>query len=281
MRILFFMQTCVDLNSAFIPALKAFPTKTNVNTVLHSTRDEGVEKLVEELEQNVEDRSMLKQKLLTLSASYDRGYGATPSSRAEFESTINSLSKLNPTEDARLGVDQSSESSSAAPLRGIWQMVYTTAQDVLLLNASPIFTIGAIYQVATELPKIINVIDLIPRVQALLPPNVLPSLIRLEVTTRAQSRQSMVNRIGLNFETVQAQPKQILGVDTKSLPALKFKLPSIGPDLAEKAIESLNLENVENPGYFDVLYLDEEILIIQQNAPGGLFVLVKSDSYDP
>ena len=37
----------------------------------------------------------------------------------------------------------------------------------------------------------------------------------------------------------------------------------------------------DKPGGSDVLYLDEEMLIIQQNAPGGLFVLVKSDSYDP
>jgi len=281
-RMLFILQSYIQISTAFIPSTISTSTKSTYTCVLSSAmQDEGVERLVEELEQNEEERSKLKQKMLTLSASYDRGYGATPSSRAEFESTINALSKLNPTEDARVGVNSSQEISAEAPLKGIWQMVYTTAQDVLLLNASPIFTIGAIYQVANDLPTIINVIDLIPRAQALLPPNVLPSLIRLEVTTSATSRESTVNRIGLNFETVQAQPKQILGIDTNSLPALKFNLPSIGPDLANKAIESLNLENIENPGYFDVIYLDQEMLIIQQNAPGGVFVLVKSDSYDP
>jgi hypothetical protein len=37
----------------------------------------------------------------------------------------------------------------------------------------------------------------------------------------------------------------------------------------------------DGPGYFDTTYLDEEMLIIRQNAPGGLFVLAKVPDNDP
>ena len=40
-------------------------------------------------------------------------------------------------------------------------------------------------------------------------------------------------------------------------------------------------DDVDAPGYFDVEYLDDELLIIRQQAPGGRFVLVKVDNYDP
>jgi len=32
-----------------------------------------------------------------------------------------------------------------------------------------------------------------------------------------------------------------------------------------------------NPAYFDVLYLDDELLIIKQGSPGGYFAAVKVD----
>ena len=34
-------------------------------------------------------------------------------------------------------------------------------------------------------------------------------------------------------------------------------------------------------GYFDVEYLDDELLVIRQQNPGGVFALVKVDNYDP
>ena len=39
--------------------------------------------------------------------------------------------------------------------------------------------------------------------------------------------------------------------------------------------------DADAPGYFDVEYLDDELLVIKQQAPGGLFALVKVDSCDP
>ena len=36
--------------------------------------------------------------------------------------------------------------------------------------------------------------------------------------------------------------------------------------------------NVNNPGFFDILYLDENLLIIKQNEPGGIFINIRDTS---
>ena len=218
-------------------------------------------------------REKLKQSLIKLGASYDRGYGSTSSSRNEVEGIIDRLEALNPTSDAARGI---TGDGSLAPLKGIWRMVWTTATDVLTLAASPFTTVGSIYQVI-EPPVATNIIDFIPRAQALFPPGVFPStLIRAEVTTRASSRPGYPLRVGLIFESVKVKPIELLGVQTQGvLPPLSFTLPQIN-------IQNLPGVDPENPpGFFDVSYLDEEMLIIKQNAPGGLFVLIKADSFDP
>lgn len=262
---------------------------TKIDHPLYSTEDESLDKVVVEVvkEYSIEDeyeseRTALKKELLKLSASYDRGYGATPSSRSSADTIIDSLKLLNPTAQASTGID-GDDADENTPLRGIWRMVWTTAQDVLVLNASPFSTVGAIYQVITDPPVITNVIDLIPRSQALLPINIAPSLLRLEVTTRAKSR-SDPNRIGLTFEKVQAQPMQILGFDNLDdfLPPFQINFPTLSniPEIVQSTL-NIDMNSDNSPGFFDVVYLDDELLIISQNEPGGLFVLVKSDSFDP
>ena len=246
--------------------------------------DVAVEETISMKENNNDlERTKLKNELLKLSASYDRGYGATSTSRKSANAIIDRLQFLNPTPQASRGID-GDDTDENTPLKGIWQMVWTTAQDVLILNASPFSTVGAIYQVITDPPIITNVIDLIPRSQALLPINIAPSLLRLKVTTRAKSR-SDPNRIGLTFEKVQAQPMQILGFDNLDdfLPPLfQFNLPTLSniPEIVQSTL-NIDMSSDNSPGFFDVLYLDEELLIIAQNEPGGIFVLVKSDSFDP
>ncbi|KAI2509811.1 PAP fibrillin [Fragilaria crotonensis] len=215
---------------------------------------------------DTENAKSLKRRLLELGASYDRGYGATSNARDKVETTIHVLERLNPTTDAARGISTGIDS----PLTGSWRMVWTTAQDVLVLGASPLATTGAIYQVF-EPPIVTNIIDFIPKIQSLFPSSIFPqSLIRAEVTTRASPRPNMPMRIGLNFESVKLKPVQLLGMETDSLPPLAFDLPQIPGASSETS-----------PGYFDVSYLDDEFLIIRQNAPGGLFVLVKTDDNRP
>ena len=36
-----------------------------------------------------------------------------------------------------------------------------------------------------------------------------------------------------------------------------------------------NNDNTSSPGYFDILYIDDDMLIISQNEPGGVFVSIR------
>ena len=99
-------------------------------------------------------------------------------------------------------------------------------------------------------------------------------MIRAKVQTRASIRDS--NRVGLIFESVQLKPVEILGFKmVNNLPSLKFDLPRIN-------IQGLPGVNPKTaPGFFDVCYLDGDMLIIKQNAPGGYFVNLRVSNYDP
>mmetsp|Transcript_2445 Transcript_2445/g.3655 ORF Transcript_2445/g.3655 Transcript_2445/m.3655 type:complete len:288 (+) Transcript_2445:62-925(+) len=208
----------------------------------------------------------LKTELLSIGAAYDRGFGATPSVRTKASSLIRQLSTLNPTPDAAESID------TDGPLRGTWQMVWTTALDVLSLAASPISTVSAIYQ-DIDPPIATNIIDLIPRAQAALPPGWAPSLTRASVITRTNRRKSALNRVGLVFESVEVRQVEVLGVKVpEGLPLkLKFDLPRIA---------GASFAGEDGPGYFDVVYLDDDMLIINQNEPGGTFVSVRVPSAD-
>jgi len=224
----------------------------------------------------------LKREIFQLGAAYDRGFGASPRARQKTLAVIEKLEECNTETNAARYIQGASSpfddngvtatsSSSVSPLTGNWRMVWTTALDVLLLQASPIFTTGAIHQVFQP-PLVTNVIDFLPRFQALLPPDLIPnSLIRAKVQTAATERSGKPNRVGLIFERVEVAPLQVLGVDIEVFPPIGFNLPKL-PGTDQQAVDS--------PGYFDVTYLDEELLVIRQNAPGGIFVLVKVDSIE-
>jgi len=209
-------------------------------------------------------RNAAKRRMLQLGASYDRGFGASPNARLEVEDVLSELESLNDETDAARGID----GVGYAPLEGIWRMVWTTASDVLVLGASPLTSVGAIYQLY-EPPIVTNVIDLIPRFQNLLPPNVAPSsLLRAEVQTRSSPRASYPMRVGLDFESVNLKPVELLGQDAGFLPPLGFDLPRL-------------FDLPDDVGYFDVTFLDEELLVIKQSASGGVFVLARVDDATP
>ena len=212
----------------------------------------------------------LKQELFQLGASYDRGYGASSSAREKALSVIERLEQYNTEMNASRGIEGGLEGidmNISSPLAGSWRMVWTTALDVLILEASPLFKTGSIYQVFDP-PVVTNVIDFLPRFQSLLPA-VPSSVLRATVQTRANLRQGKPNRVGLVFESVQVAPMQIFGMAIDVFPPLGFDLPKLpGTDEAD------------GPGFFDVTYLDDELLVIRQNAPGGIFALVKVDSIE-
>jgi hypothetical protein len=222
-----------------------------------------------------EQAKELKMELLKLCASYDRGFSASASAKIEVDDIVAKLKTLNPTPiDAAMGIDgENAALDNAPPLQGIWRMVWTTALDVLNLGASPVATPAAIYQVI-EPPIATNIIDFIPRAQSLFPAVFPSSLLRAEVKTRTSKRLEN-NRVGLDFEAVKLAPVEFLGMDTKMLPPLNINFPRINVS---------NLPGVDPsnaPGFFDVIFLDDEMLIIQQNAPGGYFVSIKVPDCDP
>ena len=172
-------------------------------------------------------RTEFKRQLLSVAASYDRGFSSTPAVRQTVEDIIQQLAILNPNKDkASLGINggnsDDNDSGVVVPLKGIWRLIWTTAYDVVSLGASPIVAPSAIYQDIRYPPAIINIIDFIPRI--LLGPT---SLLRAKVTTRASVRDA--NRVGLTFEGVVLQPMELLGqkVDTLFPPILSvdFQLP--------------------------------------------------------
>ena len=263
-------------------------------------------------------RNRLKFDLLQLGSGYDRGFGATSRAIDAAMNCIEGLELINPEFDAARGVDGNSRNSrnsnpsdenNRPPLEGSWRVVWTTASDVLVLGANPLVIVGAIYQVFGPLPVVTNVIDLLPRVQNLfsVPTTNLfggiggggrpDSVLRIEVTTRASSRTSKPMRVGLVFERVKLSVKILFGNTNLAnfFPPLEFDLPrATAPELANiisslvSAISSTDGggdgsgdDRSNDIGFFDVTYLDDDLLIIKQNAPGGLFVLSKVDNFDP
>ena len=221
------------------------------------------------------ERQELKTELLRLCASYDRGFGASPKSRKEVDEIVAQLELMNPTPiNAARGVDGEDSAEGPAPLEGAWQMIWTTALDVLTLAASPIAAPGAIYQIIDP-PLAINIIDFIPRIQSLMPTMFPSSLVRAEVKTRASLRPHHSNRVGLNFEAVKLVPIEVLGMKPDFLPPLNFNLPQI------KVEDLPGVDPNTAPGFFDVVYLDDDMLVIKQNAPGGYFVSIKVENYEP
>ena len=226
----------------------------------------------------------LKTRLLKLAASFDRGFASSPRASSEANHVIAQLHAINPTSNANRGIDGGYD--SVTPLKGIWRMIWTSAFDVVSLGANPLAAPSAIYQDIREPPIAVNIIDFIPRVQTLFPQSIAPStLVRAEVTTRASERSSNPNRVGLVFEGVKLQPIEFLGQSVSNLPPLSVDF-TFGQGILDQVasyvpgLDELR-DNEDAPGYFDVDYLDDELLIIRQGPGGGVFALIKVDSCDP
>lgn len=291
----FFLVLAVTVVQGFTPLpptthLTTSSTSTSLRETLKDLVDDAKD-MVDSAVVGVENsfkREELKKEILQLGASYDRGFGASPRVQNKVNNVIADLEFLNLEKNASRFIsgpevvmditqtDTTSENSTTvmfskskeetSPLTGNWRMIWTTASDVLILGANPFVTVGAIYQLFDP-PIVTNVIDLLPRFQNLFPPSMVQgSLLRAKVQTRASKRTDPM-RVGLDFESVKLSPVELLGQDVGSLPPLGFDLPK--------------LTGTDDVGFFDVTFLDDEMLIIRQNQPGGLFVLVKVDDTDP
>jgi len=196
----------------------------------------------------------------------DRGYGATTGERDIIDGLVRSLAAVNPTMTPAAGI----EGSSDIVVRGAWRLIYTSAIDVLSLAANPVSSIGGVYQNVEDDGIITNIIDILnPRALSILPPTFkVDSTLRLKVQTRARERGS--SRVGLVFEKITISPQKFLGNDVSFLPAPTIDLPAFN-----------SAASADSPAYFDIEYLDDEVLIIRQNTAGGvdggLFIQVRVD----
>lgn len=233
--------------------------------------------------------SALKQELLSTSASCDRGFGASNADRVRVNRLLDELIALNAPQNPTANLfPYNSDSASVAPLEGVWRMVYTDAYDVLSLAASPVTLLQGIYQVIESSGRSVNIIDLTSRLVPLLPVSLaksLESVLRLKVITESQARSA--TRVGLRFQAIKIQPLTLLGQDVENaLPPLSASLPQkflyqAADSIAEmftpgggsaSGTDGLNNALNESLGFFDVAYLDEDMLVIRQNQPGGLFI---------
>ena len=185
-------------------------------------------------------------------------------------SPVDKLSALNPNLNPTRGLLGSDEPNVNCALEANWRLVYTTAYDVLSLGASPFTALEGIYQDITASGDSVNIIDLCPRIQVALPAPI-ASTLRINVKTKARARSP--TRVGLTFEAVDFGPLRLLGQNADFLPRLGGKFPSIG--LFGNNVGANDKADVNGPSYFDIIYLDEDMLIIKQNEPGGIFVSVR------
>ena len=231
----------------------------------------------------VRQRELLKSKLFAKSAACDRGFGASTKDREDIAAIVALLSKLSPEVAPTRGItpfratnpsDLQMALASDAPVVGAWQMVYTTAFDVLSLAASPLTLLQGIYQVIYANGTSVNVIDLAPRFQAILPVQLqtdrgLTSTLRARVFTTAKARSD--DRIGLTFKRVAVSAAKFLNFNVSKFPKFGVTFPTASRvGAGDKASDT-------DPGFFDILYVDDDCLIIQQNAPGGIFVNIRSE----
>jgi hypothetical protein len=190
-------------------------------------------------------RAELKSELLLAAAACNRGFGATRADRERIASLFSDLKQLSPTPIATAGIEGGDEAGGTCPLSGCWRLIYTTASDVLSLDASPAAGVGAVYQLIEPPHAVTNIIDLYPRIATLLPVGTLTSALRLRVMTRAAARSA--SRVGLTFFAARAEPRALFGVDVSSLlPPVGGPLPrlpgAIGTDPATST----------SPSFFDV-----------------------------
>ena len=217
-------------------------------------------------------RQELKSRLFSFSAVCDRGFASSPSDRNTISNIVTELTNISPSASPSDGLYPNNFTSSPCPIEGKWRLVYTTALDVLTLNASPLTLLQGIYQVISSNGSSVNVIDLAPRIQSAFPPALigLGSTLRLKVFTSAYARTP--TRVGLKFLSVEVKPITAFGMRTEYLRPLRAPLPQV-------ALYQANLLNeVTGPGFFDINYLDDDLLIISQNAPGGMFISVRDDT---
>eukprot|EP00977_Amphora_coffeiformis_P029079 scaffold38558_cov145-Amphora_coffeaeformis.AAC.1 len=266
--------TTSSANGATVDTDAADDSTTTTTTAWDELSDAG--RSLWETIRDAPERYRIQQDLILMGASYDRGFGASPSARQKVNEMVKELITMNPCQDAARDMNHRREKGQEeSPLQGNWRLVWTTAQDILALNASPFTTVGAIHQVV-EPPIITNIVDLIPRAQELVAPDkILSTLFRGKVKNKAQPKNRDNDSrmiLDVTFESVNIKAVEVLGRKTGSnLPAFGLNLPKL------PGAPSNNNGRDSSTRQLEIVYVDNKMMITQQKAPGGTNVFVKVD----
>lgn len=271
---------------------------TTTTTTTTNTAWQDLSQAAQDVWESIRDapeRYKVKQDLILQGASFDRGFGASPSARQNVADMVQELVGMNPySEDEDVTRhfvtgkqqhdDDQDNHKASSPLKGTWVLVWTTAQDVLALNASPFTVAGAIYQVM-EPPFVTNIVDFIPRAQELVAPDKIRSTlfrgkVKKKATAATASSSSPAvnskNTLDLTLESFNVKAVEVLGRKTgAALPAWAVNIPK----LPGTPSDTNGFGNNNNNGQFrqqvEICYLDDTMMITKQKAPGGTNVFVK------
>jgi hypothetical protein len=246
--------------------------------------------------QQQEYRDSLKRHLFAVCASCDRGFTAVPVDRLEVNRLVKQLQQLNPLANTTKNfAPRIYSNEEETPLEGTWKMIYTSAYDVCALATNPLTIVQGVYQVIARDGCGVNVIDIAPRPQALLPPSLIGegTTLRLKVHIRADAESD--TRVGFSYHRIEAKPLKFFNFDADLVPSVsarlpKFVLKNIVTELRKwrlfKTLDEHSESGEELPptkepprsrhaNHIDIVYLDGDTLIVKQDG-GQYFVSVRS-----
>jgi len=223
--------------------------------------------------------STMKADLVRLCALCDRGFSARPRDRIAIDRLVAALEQSPQlTDDLTAGLDGRPVGGKNSPtIVGLWELLYASGADVTSLNANPFLSVGSIFQDIRSPPSIVNCIDFVPRILTAFPASVgssVDTVFRAKVFATATIQST--TRAGLYFEAVGGQPLTLLGQAVGvELPRLNLP-PPFGPPRSSDDGKSQGAG-----GFFDVSFLDDDMVIIRQNYGGGYFVQTRVMDTDP
>lgn len=246
--------------------------------------------------QQQEYRDSLKRHLFAVCASCDRGFSAVPVDRLEVNRLVKQLQQLNPLANTTKNfAPRIYSNEDETPLEGTWKMIYTSAYDVCALATNPLTIVQGVYQVIARDGCAINVIDIAPRPQALLPPSLIGegTTLRLKVHIRADAESD--TRVGFSYHRIEAKPLKFLNFDADLVPSVSARLPkfvmkNVVNELRKwrlfKTLDEHSESGDELPptketprsshvNHIDIVYLDGDTLIVKQEG-GQYFISVRS-----
>lgn len=203
------------------------------------------------------DSTLASQKntLLSLCVGLNRGFNAREVERASISDLIGKICASQPN-----GPECFTTESASSAIAGEWKLMYTTALDVLSIGINPFVEIGQIYQnVNFDGSQVNNIIEIQPKLAPVLNRLIGSSLTRLTVTARGTPEGR--NRIRISFSGIRAEGVSILGKTLEPIPEFLRDI-------------SVSFSSVSSAGYFDTIYLDDD-LRISTGTSNSVFILCR------